>query len=44
MPSRILYVDDHEDTCALVRLVLTQSGYEVVVCANASEALRQGEV
>jgi DNA-binding response OmpR family regulator len=39
MPHRILYVDDHEDTCALIRLVLTQSGYEVVVCASATEAL-----
>jgi DNA-binding response OmpR family regulator len=39
MPPRVLYVDDHEDTCALVGLVLTRAGYEVAVAASASEAL-----
>jgi two-component system response regulator CpxR len=41
MPPRVLYVDDHEDTCTLIRLVLTQSGYEVAVAGRASEALAQ---
>jgi len=41
MSPRVLYVDDHEDTRALMRLVFTRSGYEVVMAGSASEALAQ---
>jgi len=39
MPPRVLFVDDHADTCDLIRIVLTQAGYEVFVAACASDAL-----
>ncbi len=39
MYPRVLYDDDHEDTRAHIRLVLTQSGYEVALAGSASEAL-----
>jgi DNA-binding response OmpR family regulator len=39
MPLRVLFVDDHEDTCDLVKVVLTQSGCEVAVASCAAEAL-----
>jgi DNA-binding response OmpR family regulator len=39
MPPRVLFVDDHEDTCDLVKVVLTRSGCAVSVASCASEAL-----
>jgi DNA-binding NtrC family response regulator len=39
LPARVLYVDDHEDTCALMRVVLARAGYEVSVASCAAEAL-----
>jgi len=39
MPPSVLFVDDHADTCALIRIVLTQAGYEVSVAACAADAL-----
>ena len=41
MHPRVLYVDDHEDTCDLVSVVLTQSGYKVSVASCASDALER---
>jgi DNA-binding response OmpR family regulator len=37
---RILFLDDNDDTCELVNLVLTQAGYEVVVGRSVADGLR----
>ncbi len=39
MSPRVPFVDDHADTCDLIRVVLAQAGYEVSVTACASDAL-----
>lgn len=41
MRRRILLVDDDADTLALIRIWLTQQGFDVSVAANGSEALSQ---
>jgi len=38
-PKRTLVVDDDHDIAELVRLALTDEGYEVVVASNGSAAL-----
>jgi two-component system, OmpR family, response regulator len=38
--GRILFVDDNEDTCEMIKLVLAQVGYEVAVGRSAMDALR----
>lgn len=37
---RILFLDDNDDTCEMVNLILTQAGYEVVVARSVAEGLR----
>ena len=41
--SRILFVDDHEDTRDLMRLVLTQEQYEVVTANSMRDAVALAE-
>jgi DNA-binding response OmpR family regulator len=38
--TRILYVEDHSDTCEMVSLILSRSGYELVTAGTCNEALR----
>ena len=38
--TRILYVEDHSDTCEMVSLILSSNGYEVVTVGSCKEALR----
>ena len=38
-PSRILFVDDHQDTLDLFVLVLSQAGYEVITASTVGTAL-----
>jgi len=35
----ILFLDDNDDTCEMVNLVLTQAGYEVVLGRSVAEGL-----
>ena len=37
---RILFLDDNQDTCELINLVLSQAGYEVVLGGSVAEGLR----
>ncbi|HKR01288.1 MAG TPA: response regulator [Pyrinomonadaceae bacterium] len=37
---RILCVDDHEDTCFMLKHLLGQSNYEVMVASDIQDALR----
>jgi DNA-binding response OmpR family regulator len=37
---RILFLDDNDDTCEMLNLILTQAGYEVVVGCSVAEGLR----
>jgi len=37
---RILYVDDHEDSAEMLRLILAESDYEVLTANNSDEALQ----
>lgn len=37
-PPRILYVDDHEDTCQMVRLLFSSHGVEVCCVDSAADA------
>ena len=36
---RILYIDDHKDSAEMLRLLLSQEDYEVVIATTVSEAL-----
>jgi CheY-like chemotaxis protein len=38
---RILCVDDNEDSCEIVVILLTRAGYEVVLARTAAEALNR---
>src|SRR5438067_6223845 len=38
--GRILFLDDHDDTCELVSVVLGQAGYEVVLGRSVAEGLQ----
>jgi two-component system OmpR family response regulator len=38
---RILCIDDHEDTSEMLKLLLSQEDYEVVVAVSCAEALQQ---
>src|SRR6266404_346796 len=38
--TRILFLDDHEDTREMVALILKQSGYEVLTSATISATLK----
>ena len=38
-PAKILVVDDEPDVCSLLRLVLTERGYEVVTVDSGKECL-----
>ena len=38
--GRILFLDDDDDTCELVDLVLTQAGYEVAIGRSVADGLR----
>jgi DNA-binding response OmpR family regulator len=42
MPS-ILFVEDHEDTGFLIRLILADYGYQVTVAETLAEATRMAE-
>lgn len=37
---RVLCIDDHEDTSEILKLLLSQEDYEVVVAVSCAEALR----
>lgn len=39
MPPRVLYVEDHDDTRALVSLLLQKAGLHVTEATNGNEAL-----
>lgn len=41
MEPHILYVDDHTDTCELVRILLGAAGFRVSVTNNSFEAMRR---
>lgn len=43
MPSRILYAEDHDDTRALVSLLLRNAGYEVVEAVTGAAFLERLE-
>jgi len=38
--TRILYVEDHSDTCEMVSLILSRNDYELVTAGTCNEALR----
>ncbi|HKP12505.1 MAG TPA: response regulator [Blastocatellia bacterium] len=38
--GRILFLDDNEDTCELVNLILSQAGYQVVLGRSVADGLR----
>ena len=38
--GRILFLDDNEDTCELLDLVLSQAGYEIVIGRSIAEGLQ----
>ncbi|MFL6215988.1 MAG: response regulator transcription factor [Blastocatellia bacterium] len=38
--GRILFLDDNDDTCELVELILNQAGYEVVLGRSVEDGLR----
>ena len=38
--GRILFLDDNEDTCELLDLVLGQAGYEIVIGRSIAEGLQ----
>jgi DNA-binding response OmpR family regulator len=40
---RILLVDDHRDTCALMTSLLTRRGFEVITAEDVESALRLAE-
>ena len=42
--SRILVVDDYEDTRVLLEMILTGAGYQVLTAADGREALATAEV
>ena len=42
--SRILYVEDHEDSCQAMAALLGVSGYEVTPIGSVAEALRLARV
>lgn len=42
-PSRILLVDDHEDTLTLLEMALARHGYEVVTASSVGSALKAAE-
>jgi OmpR-family two-component system manganese-sensing response regulator len=37
--KRILFVDDDEDTCELMRILLEQSGYAITIAGSFADAL-----
>jgi DNA-binding response OmpR family regulator len=39
-PKRILCVDDHEDTCQMLEVLLRQAGYDVYATQQPDDALR----
>src|SRR5436190_18830201 len=41
MKPRLLCVEDNEDSCEILSIVLGKAGYEVVVAHTASEALNK---
>ncbi|OYT42143.1 MAG: two-component system response regulator [Candidatus Altiarchaeales archaeon ex4484_43] len=41
MQSKIMIVDDEEDTVGLIRTLLKKEGYDVVTASSASECLRK---
>ena len=38
--KRILMIDDHEDTCLMVRLILGQAGYDLTFAYTMTDGLR----
>ena len=38
--GRILFLDDNDDTCELLDLVLSQAGYEIVIGRSIAEGLQ----
>jgi len=38
--GRILFLDDNDDTCELIALVLSQAGYEIVIGRSITEGLQ----
>src|SRR5688572_21123631 len=40
-PARVLLVEDHDDSRALVAEALRMTGFQVAECPNADEALRE---
>src|SRR5437763_13011422 len=38
--GRILFLDDNDDTCELIDLVLSQAGYEIVIGRSSTEGLQ----
>jgi CheY-like chemotaxis protein len=40
MPPRILFVDDHEDTRAMIAALLGSKGYEVTTAGDCEDGLR----
>jgi len=40
---RVLVVDDHEDTCTGMKMMLQRRGYEITVAHNADQALASAE-
>lgn len=39
MPPRVLYAEDHEDTRAMMSLLLRRGGFEVVEAASGAELM-----
>lgn len=42
--GRILFIDDHQDTCEMMRYLLGREGYEVVSASSVTEGLRLAKV
>jgi two-component system, OmpR family, manganese sensing response regulator len=39
-PRTVLYVEDNEDSCEIMTLILNDAGYETVTCATSEEGLK----